>query len=159
MLTLLRTNRNLFQCTSVLRHFSNKAQQSEAESDSDPAEKFDKASKVLKLNVPSKRVDAVLKTALGIARNKIEIMFYENRIRLNGERMSKKSKLVDEGDEVDVIREINQKNPNFLNVSRVEILKFLEDEDDDDSDKKYIVMKVKRTKSLVIENYEDKWKG
>ena len=102
--------------------------------------------------------------------SKIEKAFYEDRIRLNGGRPKKKSQLLTEGDEVDIVRGPNRNNPAFLDVSRVEIVKLgdeednVEDEDDDgdDSDSdggnKFPAI-LKRYKSLTIENYEEPWKG
>ncbi|KAL1498281.1 hypothetical protein ABEB36_009102 [Hypothenemus hampei] len=61
------------------------------DSDEDKDEIKDKYSKVLTINVTSMRVDAILKTALGMSRNKIETEFYENKIRINGTKVAKKS--------------------------------------------------------------------
>lgn len=114
----------------------------------------DKHSKVMKIAVASIRVDAVLKIALGISRNKIDLMFYENRIRVNGEKLLKKNVNVNEGDEVDVIKCVSPLNPEYLNVARVEVLS-IKPEDSK------INIKIRRYKSLAVENYpgSNSWKG
>lgn len=45
----------------------------------------------MKIKVQSLRADLLLKSALGIARNKIEAAFYEGKIRINGKKIQKKS--------------------------------------------------------------------
>lgn len=140
------------------RHKSKKKkEQSEAkvESETDEEEEADDAwdkaitdknSKLLNVNVGSLRIDALLRSGLGIARNKIETMFYENKIRLNGKPVHKKSDGVEEGDEIDIIREVNPNNPNLLTVARVEVLGVKPREEG-------YKVKVRRCKSLVVENY------
>uniref|UniRef100_A0A6I8PPH6 Mitochondrial transcription rescue factor 1 n=1 Tax=Ornithorhynchus anatinus TaxID=9258 RepID=A0A6I8PPH6_ORNAN len=44
--------------------------------------------------VPSLRYDAILKAGLDIARNKVEDAFYKGELRLNGEKLWKKSRTV-----------------------------------------------------------------
>ncbi|KAL0881770.1 hypothetical protein ABMA27_001554 [Loxostege sticticalis] len=106
-----------------------------------------KDSKVVKFNTTSMRTDVILKSALGVARNKIEQVFYESKIRLNGKKVLKKSVSVRAGDEIDVIKTVSPKNPDHLYVQRVEILNVSATEDN-------IVVTARRFKSLLIENYE-----
>jgi hypothetical protein len=100
--------------------------------------------------------------------SKIEKAFYEDRIRVNGERPKKKSQMVAEGDEVDIVRGINKLNPLFIDVSRVDLIEVGDsggagdDEDDesgteDEGDK--IPAVIKRYKLLTIQNYAVPWKG
>lgn len=114
----------------------------------------DKHSKIMKIAVASIRVDAVLKTALGISRNKIDLMFYENRIRVNGEKLLKKNVNVNEEDEVDVIKGVSPLNPEHLNVARVEVISIRAEDSK-------INIKIRRYKSLSVENYpgSNSWKG
>ncbi|XP_045496310.1 mitochondrial transcription rescue factor 1 [Colias croceus] len=138
-------------CTySALRHKSKKRQ----DYDSDDEQEFDEAdqslskdSKVMKLTTTSLRTDAVLKLALGVARNKIEELFYESKIRVNGKKILKKSTPVREDYEIDVIKGVSPKNPDHILVSRVEVLSMAAKEDS-------IVITVRRFKTLLIENYE-----
>ncbi|CAL8136554.1 unnamed protein product [Orchesella dallaii] len=132
-----------------------------------------KGEKVLHLKLASTRVDAVLKSGLSISRNKIEKVFYDDRVRVNGERPKKKSQELFEGDEVDVVRGYNSLNPeNFIDVSRIEIIKIGdhadkgdEDSDDNASDdddqkgKSKINVVLRRSKILTIRNYKPAWKG
>ncbi|XP_072499079.1 mitochondrial transcription rescue factor 1 isoform X2 [Notamacropus eugenii] len=53
--------------------------------------------------VPSFRYDVILKTGLDLARNKIEDAFYKGELRLNGEKLWKKSRTVKVGDTLDLI--------------------------------------------------------
>lgn len=81
-----------------------------------------KASKVVTSSVNSMRVDLILKTGLGISRNKIETAFYESKIRKNGRKVLKKSESVAVGDELDLITDSNASNPNFIVVSRLKVI-------------------------------------
>jgi len=83
--------------------------------------------------------------------SKIELAFYESRIRVNGEKVPKKSHTVEVGDEVDLIKGPSPNNPDFLLVSRVEVLSAKLDGDELD-------VKLKKYKSLLINNYANKWK-
>ena len=55
------------------------------------------------------------------------------------------------GDEVDVIRGLSPMNPEFLLVSRIEILSVKPEEDN-------VAVKIRRFKSLTIENYSEPWR-
>lgn len=103
--------------------------------------------------VNSLRVDAVLKAGLGMARNKVETSFYESRIRVNGNKIPKKSYKIGVGDEVDVIKGENMVNNTLLDVSRVVLVSAKESEDGD-----RIIIKMKRFKNLTVEEYPDPWK-
>lgn len=61
--------------------------------------------------VQSSRYDVILKSGLDMARNKIEDAFYNNKLRLNGQKLIKKSKSVKVGDTLDlVLSESGEKN-------------------------------------------------
>ncbi|KAK3854315.1 hypothetical protein Pcinc_039194 [Petrolisthes cinctipes] len=77
--------------------------------------------KDIKVKLPSLRMDVVLKAGLNLARNKVEAAFYESKIRVNGQKILKKSSQVYEGDEVDVELGEPTTNPKFTYVSRVEV--------------------------------------
>ncbi|TKC36170.1 hypothetical protein EI555_016851 [Monodon monoceros] len=53
--------------------------------------------------VQSFRYDVTLKTGLDIGRNKVEDAFYEGELRLNGEKLWKKSRTVKVGDTLDLL--------------------------------------------------------
>ncbi|XP_065591399.1 mitochondrial transcription rescue factor 1 isoform X1 [Cyrtonyx montezumae] len=53
--------------------------------------------------VQSLRYDMVIKAGLDIARNKVEDAFYNNELRLNGEKLWKKSRTVKTGDTLDLL--------------------------------------------------------
>ncbi|KAL3268545.1 hypothetical protein HHI36_007654 [Cryptolaemus montrouzieri] len=141
--------------TQLYRFKSNqsKSNKSSGSSDSEKSDLVidDKVSRTMKINVTSRRVDLILKSGLGIARNKIEKLFYESKIRLNGEKIGKKSEQVEEGDEIDVLKGPSPNNPELLVVARVEVLSM---KPDDDS----IAIKIRRSKSLLVENYDKVWK-
>lgn len=136
-----------------IRSKTKKPQQEVTETESDRKsndESFDniqdKHSKVMTISVAGLRVDSILKNALGISRNKIDVIFYENKIRINGEKLQKKNVLVNEGDDVDLVKSICSVNPDNIIVARVEILssKLVEDK---------FKVKIRRSKSLTVENY------
>ncbi|XP_065364876.1 mitochondrial transcription rescue factor 1 [Calliphora vicina] len=143
------TTRNVF-ISCRLEKYNRKSGAKDAESDSEdeagPEFKDERDSKVVKTKVNSLRADLLLKAGLGIARNKIENIFYESRIRINGKKLAKKSVQLNEGDEIDVIRGFSQQNPSHLVVSRVVILSSSEREEG------YSV-NLRRYKSLLVENY------
>ncbi|KAJ8962465.1 hypothetical protein NQ317_011627 [Molorchus minor] len=133
-------------------------QESDSESEQETDDNFldtmqDKNMKTLKVG-PSVNtaLDAIIKAGLGLSRNKIEVLFYESKVRLNGEKVPKKSAHVEEGDEIDVIKGTSINNPDFLTVARIEILSVVPKEES-------ISVKLRRCKSLTVENYKgrDSW--
>ncbi|KAM6324425.1 mitochondrial transcription rescue factor 1 [Aegotheles albertisi] len=71
------------------------------EYDSDPNTVKDY--KDLEKVVQSLRYDVIMKAGLDLARNKVEDAFYNNELRLNGEKLWKKSRTVKIGDTLDFI--------------------------------------------------------
>ncbi|XP_018323671.1 uncharacterized protein C6orf203 [Agrilus planipennis] len=126
----------------------------ELEDDIDDFDKelVDKTTKLLQVKVNSLRADVILKAGLGMARSKIEELFYQSRIRVNGKKVFKKSEVVNEGDELDIIKGTDINNPKFLTVGRVEILSVTPKGEG-------FYVKLRRCKTLTIENYEDPWKS
>ncbi|KAJ8984773.1 hypothetical protein NQ317_012136 [Molorchus minor] len=124
-------------------------QESDSESEQETDDNFldtmqDKNMKTLKVDATSMRLDAIIKAGLGLSRNKIEVLFYESKVRLNGEKVPKKSAHVEEGDEIDVIKGTSINNPDFLTVARIEILSVVPKEES-------ISVKLRRCKSLTVE--------
>ncbi|XP_025424930.1 uncharacterized protein C6orf203 homolog [Sipha flava] len=113
---------------------------------------MDNSSKLMKFRTSTMRMDAILKHALGKSRNKIEVAFYESRIRVNGEKVTKKSHSVEVGDEIDLVKGPSPNNPDFLLVSRVEVLSAKLDGDE-------LEVKLKMYKNLLINDYDNKWKS
>ncbi|XP_030247960.1 mitochondrial transcription rescue factor 1 [Sparus aurata] len=68
--------------------------------------------------VQSFRYDVIMKAGLDIARNKIEDAFYDNKLRLNGQKLIKKSKTVKVGDTLDLVLSEN-KDKNTVTLMRV----------------------------------------
>ncbi|XP_052861320.1 mitochondrial transcription rescue factor 1 [Anopheles cruzii] len=108
----------------------------------------DKHSRIVKVTVSSMRADLLLKAGLGIARNKVETMFYDSKIRVNGRKLLKKSAPLEADDEIDVVRGPSPNNPEHLVVSRVEILSIVPQTEN-------LHVTLRRQNSLVIENYPD----
>lgn len=108
----------------------------------------DKSTKTVKTSVNSLRADLLLRAGLGIARNKIELAFYENKIRVNGKKLQKKSSNCSVGDEIDLIKGESTTNSNHLVVGRIEILSAVPKDES-------IQVTLKRYKSLLIEKYDD----
>ncbi|CAG9122557.1 unnamed protein product [Plutella xylostella] len=136
--------------SNLTRNKSKKVQHDSDDEDDfqDDDSSLSRDSKVVKFNATSMRTDAILKLALGVARNKIETVFYESKIRVNGKKIMKKSHGIKQGDEIDVIKSVSAKNPDHLNVSRVEIINVTAKEES-------ILITARRFKSLLIENYEE----
>lgn len=145
---------NLHLCRYKSKNI-NKSKKQEKETETEESDKDfmddiqDKYTKTVKVNVTSMRLDVILKTGLGLSRNKLETTFYESKIRLNGEKVLKKSVHVQEGDEIDVIKGSSINNKDFLTIAKVEILSAIPKDDN-------ISVKLRRCKSLTIENYEGK---
>ncbi|XP_060093705.1 mitochondrial transcription rescue factor 1 isoform X2 [Heteronotia binoei] len=74
---------------------------SEDEFEDDPTKVKDY--KDLEKVVTSFRFDVIMKAGLDIARNKVEDAFYNGELRLNGEKLWKKSRAVKVGDTLDLI--------------------------------------------------------
>ncbi|XP_074516770.1 mitochondrial transcription rescue factor 1 isoform X2 [Sebastes fasciatus] len=64
--------------------------------------------KDMEKHVPSFRYDVIMKAGLDMARNKIEDAFYNNKLRLNGQKLIKKNKTVKVGDTLDLVLSENQ---------------------------------------------------
>lgn len=105
--------------------------------------------------INSMRLDAVAKAGLGFPRAKIEEMFYDGRLRVNGERISKKSELLKEGDEIDAILGLNVENSEMLDVVRCQILKV----DDKASSTGRAKVMLRKHGKMVINNYSDPYTG
>ncbi|KAL7728825.1 hypothetical protein ACLKA6_004176 [Drosophila palustris] len=125
---------------------SNRTEDFDSDDEADEDFKDDRDSKVIKSKVNSLRADLLLKSGLGMARNKVELNFYESKIRVNGKKLQKKSVQLEVGDEIDVIRGFSQTNPSHLVIARVIILSAAEREDG-------LSVHLRRFKSLLIENY------
>ncbi|XP_053945125.1 mitochondrial transcription rescue factor 1 [Anastrepha ludens] len=133
----------------ILQKYNKKSRYGdESDSDDESVAEFkdERDSKVLKASVNSLRADLLLKTGLGLARNKVETLFYESKVRVNGKKLSKKSVKLEVGDEIDVVRGFSQANPAHLIVSRVIVLDVSEREES-------LSVQIRRYKSLLIENY------
>lgn len=66
--------------------------------------------------------------------------------------MPKKSHTLVVGDEVDLIKGFSPNNPDFLLVSRIEVLSVKLDGDE-------LETKLKKYRNLLINNYSNKWKS
>ncbi|KAM4543039.1 mitochondrial transcription rescue factor 1 isoform 1-T1 [Odontesthes bonariensis] len=82
--------------------------------------------KDLEKHVQSFRYDVIVKAGLDIARNKIEDAFYSNKLRLNGQKLIKKSKSVKVGDTLDVVVSENHET-NTVTLMRVVLRKVFGD--------------------------------
>jgi len=88
------------------------------------------------VRLPTLRVDAVAKAAFKISRSQAEKDFYANKFQVNGKRMSKKSDWLNEGDELQYVRE-RAEDGGEKGVSRAELLRVSNEED-----KVLVVMRV-----------------
>lgn len=111
-----------------------------------------KGSKMIDVRIPSLRLDTVAKAGLGVSRNKIDEEFYKSNIRLNGEKVFKKSVPVEVGDEIDIVLHQSTTNPQHLVINRVSLINAKSGSD-------LIHVKLLREKNLTVENYEEPWKN
>ncbi|CAN7993894.1 unnamed protein product [Ixodes hexagonus] len=102
--------------------------------------------------VPSLRVDSVMKAGINMSKTKVIEAFYSSQIRLNGNKVTKKSSQVEVGDELDLIVGLKQDNPNLMEVHRVTLLQV---HNDQITDKGRFKVKLRRQKNLTIEKYPD----
>ncbi|KAM6973060.1 mitochondrial transcription rescue factor 1 [Aplochiton taeniatus] len=105
--------------------------------------------KDLEKYVQSFRFDVIMKAGLDIARNKIEDAFYSNKLRLNGQKLIKKSKSVTVGDTLDIVLSENRET-NTVILMRVILRKILGESNDGD---KYKVS-LRRWKNVELSKEE-----
>lgn len=103
----------------------------------------------VRIKVSSLRMDAILKAGLNMSRNKVETAFYASKIRINGDKVLKKSNQVHEGDELDVVQNVSSVNPDLLNISRIVLLRV--GKYDEDSDK--FEIKLRKYPQLLVPKY------
>ncbi|XP_078068524.1 mitochondrial transcription rescue factor 1 [Mustelus asterias] len=108
-------------------------QSEEEEEDTQP-----KAYRDLEKVVPSFRFDLIMKAGLDMARNKVEDSFYSNKLRLNGEKLLKKSKVVKEGDVLDFLTG-EDKEDETVTVMRIIVRKI--DEEMTNTDKYRVTLR------------------
>ena len=107
------------------------------------------------IDIPNIRLDVVLKAGLPLSRAKVEEGFYEGRIRVNGERMTKKNHEIAEKDELDYVLGRNPENNNLLDVKRVQVVHL----PDQMSGTGRTKLKVRRFSVITIENYPDPYES
>lgn len=95
--------------------------------------------------VQSFRYDVILKTGLDVGRNKVEDAFYKGELRLNGEKLWKKSRTVKVGDTLDLLIG-EDKEAETETVMRVLLKKVLEEKTESE---KYRVV-LRRWKKLKL---------
>uniref|UniRef100_A0A182Q127 S4 RNA-binding domain-containing protein n=1 Tax=Anopheles farauti TaxID=69004 RepID=A0A182Q127_9DIPT len=108
----------------------------------------DKHNRTVRVTVNSMRADLLLKAGLGIARNKVDALFYDSKIRVNGRKLLKKSAQLAVEDEIDVVRGTSPTNPDHLVVSRVEIISVTPRTEN-------LSVTLRRHKSLIVESYKE----
>ncbi|XP_037950899.1 mitochondrial transcription rescue factor 1 [Teleopsis dalmanni] len=137
-----------FHLNFTNRKYNKKDIEDEDSDDEEDIEfKDDRDSKVVKAKVNSLRADLLLKAGLGMARNKIEQIFYDSKIRVNGTKLQKKGLQLGIGDEIDIIKGFSQSNASHIVISRVIILSAKNREEG-------FAVQLRRYKTLLIENYE-----
>ncbi|XP_041669074.1 mitochondrial transcription rescue factor 1 [Cheilinus undulatus] len=78
--------------------------------------------KDMEMYVQTFRYDAIMKAGIGMARNKIEDAFYDNKLWLNGQKLIKKSKTVKVGDKLDLLLS-QDREKNTVTLMRVIVRK------------------------------------
>jgi len=77
----------------------------------------------LKTHLRSTRLDAIVGAGLSISRGKVDDIFLASKLRLNGERVLKKSKQLKEGDYVDVLMPAEE---GQTKAKRIRVVKIIE---------------------------------
>ncbi|KAM8788388.1 mitochondrial transcription rescue factor 1 isoform 2-T3 [Rhynchonycteris naso] len=95
--------------------------------------------------VQSFRYDVILKTGLDVGRNKVEDAFYKGELRLNGEKLWKKSRTVKVGDMLDLLIGEDKETETEI-VMRVLLKKVFEEKTE--SEKHRVVLR--RWKKLTL---------
>ncbi|XP_037550669.1 mitochondrial transcription rescue factor 1 [Nematolebias whitei] len=114
--------------------------------DEDPS--VPKGYKDIEKSVPCFRYDVILKSGLDMARNKVEDAFYSSRLRLNGQKLIKKSKTVRIGDTLDfVVSEENETKK--VKLMRIVVKKILVE-----SDREKQKVSLRRWKNLELSKDE-----
>ncbi|XP_014473066.1 PREDICTED: uncharacterized protein C6orf203 homolog [Dinoponera quadriceps] len=139
----------------VKRFKSSKKKQNQNEEFSDEEEDIVEAeapigSKVLTISTQSIRLDTISKVGFSMSRSKIDEAFYASKIRLNGQKIFKKSKELDISDEVDLILHRSLDNSSLLVVNRIKILSMVPAVNG-------IKIKLSKDRNLLIEDYEEPW--
>ncbi|XP_040284764.1 mitochondrial transcription rescue factor 1 [Bufo bufo] len=172
---LLHTNANGFLTTSPVKPFlyavrhkgkksKNKSSQEDDDEDEEEADQEDsdyddepaedpsipKDYKDLEKAVQSFRFDVILTAGLDMSRNKIEEAFYDGKLRLNGEKLWKKSRAVKVGDTLDLIVEENRE-AGTITVMRTILNDVLKDKT---STEKFKVL-LRRWKKLTVPKTSD----
>ncbi|XP_056152096.1 mitochondrial transcription rescue factor 1 [Lampris incognitus] len=99
--------------------------------------------------VQSVRYDVIMKAGLDMARNKIEDAFYSDKLRLNGQRLIKKSKSVKVGDTLDLVLSENHER-NTVMLMRLIFRKVL----GESNDKEKYKIALRRWKILELPKQE-----
>ncbi|XP_006840020.1 PREDICTED: uncharacterized protein C6orf203 homolog [Chrysochloris asiatica] len=116
-------------------------QEEEPEDDPTVARDYKDLEKV----VQSFRYDVILKTGLDVGRNKVEDAFYKGELRLNGEKLWKKSRTVKVGDTLDLLIGENKEGETDT-VMRILLKKVFEEKTE--SEKHRVVLR--RWKKLEL---------
>ncbi|XP_052607511.1 mitochondrial transcription rescue factor 1 [Peromyscus californicus insignis] len=124
-----------------IHHPERSEQEEELEDDPGVVKDYKDLEKV----VQSFRYDVVLKTGLDIGRNKVEDAFYKGELRLNGDKLWKKSRTVKVGDTLDLLVGENKETGTEV-VMRV-LLKSVSEEKTE-SDKHRVLLR--RWKNLKL---------
>ncbi|CAK9830019.1 Mitochondrial transcription rescue factor 1 [Anthophora retusa] len=149
----------------MFKRFKSKERVSHDDEDADEDEKQDALpdvddylntgkAKIIKTTVPSLRLDVIAKVGFGMSRTKLDKEFYKSNLRINGKKCLKKSVTVQIEDEIDCVLHRSPDNPNYLIVNRCTLLSF-----DAKVETETIYVKLLQNKSLLIEDYPDKWNG
>ncbi|XP_041352043.1 uncharacterized protein LOC121370697 [Gigantopelta aegis] len=155
----------LLTCTNQVnqrREYKNKKPSSEESSSSDEESEgsdaedevsdFPPGYKDRKAFVKSLRADAIVSTGLGLSRNTVDDIFFKSCLKLNGAKLLKKSKVIEESDYVDVIVE---RNEDKLRIKRVKLLKVLPER----TQKERIAVKLRVWKATfeVVDEDKKQW--
>uniref|UniRef100_A0A023G4F2 Putative conserved secreted protein n=1 Tax=Amblyomma triste TaxID=251400 RepID=A0A023G4F2_AMBTT len=102
--------------------------------------------------VSSLRIDSIMKAGVNMPKMKVLECIYNGSIRLNGQKVVKKSAQVSVGDDVDYVLGFTANNPNLMEVNRVTLLST---DHDRVTDRGRFQVRLRCQRRLVIEKYDD----
>ncbi|XP_065303787.1 mitochondrial transcription rescue factor 1 isoform X1 [Dermacentor albipictus] len=158
--TYLLTARNV-PCLQPLRSKSKKAkskspaaqdEEEDEDEEEEEAESQEYGDNERVAFVSSLRIDSIMKAGINMSKTKVLESFYNGSIRLNGQKVPKKSIQVCIGDEVDHVLGFSAQNPNLMEVDRVTLLATHHDRV---TDKGRFQVRLRCQRRLVIEKYAD----
>ncbi|KAI1717787.1 hypothetical protein Ddc_09637 [Ditylenchus destructor] len=104
--------------------------------------------KIKRVILEHRHINILLKQCIPSVSNKdVETMLSQGNVRKNEEVITKKTILVEDGDEIDVWKSPYEDNSRLANVQRLEVLNM-------DNEEEGYVFTIKHTKNMLVNNWK-----